>query len=454
MIKELLKQNLSKKAFQEKVKNLHSHDIAAALILLDTKSREKLYEYLKTEQFAEVVTYLDPIVAADILEEFDLKKQKEIIDEMTIDDAVDVLQAFEDEKLRANVIETLEKKEDIVEFIKYGKESVGAYMSNEFVVIYPKMDVKEAVTSLIEQAPEAETINTLFVVNDKQEFLGAVNLKKLVKARSPKLIEEIMDPVPTVKDDSFINKAVVSMKNYEVFELPVINKYNELIGILTLDDALDIAVSEAEEGFQQFAALPSRDISRGTLKTALYRLPWLITLMVLSIPLISFTDTMTAALAGISILVFFQPLMLDTPGNVSTQTLAIALKSISSEGKMKSKDILKEFTSGLFTGLILGIIAFIISFVFVLIIKVSPELQQDFSNIQTALIFASILGGSLTLVVAISPILAISIPHLLKLLRVDPAVASGPFITTIIDLSSALFYFGLATVILRWVGMI
>ena len=236
--------------------------------------------------------------------------------------------------------------------------------------------------------------------------------------------------------------------------MPVIDEENQLIGILTLDDALDVAALEAEEGFHQFAALPSKDETRGPLKTALYRFPWLAVLMILSIPLISFTDLMTSAIAGIAILVFFQPLMLDSPGNVSTQTLAIALKAISNEGKMKGKDILKEISSGLITGLILGVIAFLISFLFVLVTNISPNIQLDYHKVEVALIFASILGGSLAIVVAISPLLAIGIPHLLKLLKIDPAVASGPFITTIIDLFSALVYFGIATLILRGVGII
>ena len=402
MIKKLLDLNLSKEKFQERIDELHSHDIATSLMTLEIAEREQLYHFLTNEQIAEIVAYLEPETAADILEEFNLEKQREILDEMTVEDAVDILQAYQDKKLRTQVIESLSEKEDIKEFIKYGKDAVGAYMNNEFVVISPKMDVKEAVTSLIAQAPDAETINTLFVVDENKEYLGAVNLKKLVKARSPKLIEEIMTQVPTVGDKSFIAEAVYDMKNYEVFELPVIDEENQLIGILTLDDALDVAALEAEEGFHQFAALPSKDETRGPLKTALYRFPWLAVLMILSIPLISFTDLMTSAIAGIAILVFFQPLMLDSPGNVSTQTLAIALKAISNEGKMKGKDILKEISSGLITGLILGVIAFLISFLFVLVTNISPNIQLDYHKVEVALIFASILGGSLAIVVAIS----------------------------------------------------
>lgn len=451
MIKTLLQQNLTKEAFQKAIEEYHLHDIALSLNSLSETEKKQLFSFLDNEATAEIISYLEPEDAAFILEHFALAKQVAVIDEMTVDDAVDILQAYEDETSREEVIEKLEDAEHIKAFIKYDEDTVGAYMNNEFVVIRPDMDVKEATSSLIRQAPEAETINTLFVVDETSHLLGIVNLRTLVKTKSPKQINEIMIDIPIVRDTTLISEAIFDMKNYEVFELPVVNNDNVLIGMLTLDDALDIALEGAEEDFQQFAALPTRDTTRSICKTALYRLPWLAVLMILSIPIITFTDLMTGAVAGIAILVFFQPLMLDSPGNVSTQTLAIALKAIANEGKMNIRDVIKETLSGLFTGIILGLTTFVISFLF---IYLGNHTVPNYSKEIAALIYATIIGGSLLVVVIIAPLLALGIPHLLKLIKIDPAVASGPFITTIIDLFSALVYFGLATVILRAVGMI
>ncbi len=451
MIKELLKQNLSKQAFNEAISEYHLHDIAKSLSDLNEDEQKQLFTYLDDETSAEIISYLELDDAAEVLTTFTLRKQVAIIDEMTLDDAVDILQTYEDDTLRDQVIEKLEDVDDIKTFIKYDEDTVGAYMNNEFVIIHPDMDVKQATSSLIKQAPEAETINTLFVVNENEELLGVVHLKTLVKTKSPKRVDEIMVEIPVVHDTTLVSEAIFDMKNYEVFELPVVSKDNVLIGMLTLDDALDIALEGAEEDFQQFAALPTRDATRSILKTALYRLPWLAILMALSIPIILFTDIMTGAVAGVAILVFFQPLMLDSPGNVSTQTLAIALKAIANEGKMNAKEVMKEIFSGLFTALTLGAITFIVSFLF---IYLGNNSSPEFSQATYALIFSTIIGGSLTVVVSVSPLLALAIPHLLKALKIDPAVASGPFITTIIDLFSALVYFGLATLILRGVGLI
>jgi magnesium transporter len=453
--KKLLEEKLNKKEFQKRIDEMHAYDIAEDLLELTLEERDILYHYLTNEQIAEIITYLDPEDAAEILEEFDKERQTEIFDEMTVDDVVDILQEYEDEELRDEIIETLEEVEDVKEFIKYDDHLVGAYMSNEYVYIYPNMDVKEATTSMIKQAGEAESINLLFVIDEADNYLGAVNFKTLVKARSPKLIEEIMITIPTVEDELPITEAVYDMKNYELYELPVVNSENKLIGILTLDDAIDAAAEEAEEDFAKLAALPTSDTQQPWIKTAIQRLPWLIVLMVLFIPLMSFSELMIAGLGGIAILAFFQPLMLSSPGNVSTQTLAVALKAIANEGGMKKKDVFKEFISSLITACFLGAITFIISFLFVYILGLGlPEGASELGRLETAVIFAVIIGGSLTIIVSAVSLLAMGIPHLLKKLKIDPAIASGPFITTLIDLFATFVYFGLATLILKGVGLI
>lgn len=455
MIKKLLSEKLNLKDFQERIDELHAYDIAKELLELTPLEREELYQFLSVEQLAEIVAYLEPEDAAGLLEEFDINKQAEIFDEMNVDDTVDILQAYEDEKLRDEIIQSLEDREDIQIIIEYDDNQVGAYMSNEYVYIYPNMDVKEASSSLIKQAAEAESINLLFVIDENKKYLGAVDLRTLVKARSPKLIEEIMIDVPAVLVDSPVTEVVYDMKNYELYQLPVIDENHQLVGFLTLDDIIDVATHEAEEDFEKLAALPATDKTHNWLKTALRRLPWLLILLIISLPLMSFSDLMIGSISGVTILAFFQPLMLGSPGNVATQTLAVALKSIADEGRMKRSEIQKEFISNLITSALLGLITFIISFIFVYSTQLGlPDKASQFTNLETGLIFAVIIAGSLTIVISIVSLLAIIIPHLFKSIKIDPAVASGPLITTIIDFFAALVYFGLAALILKGVGMI
>lgn len=454
MIRKLLNEHKDNKKLYKIINELHPYDIAEELLLLEKEERERLYHILSNEKIAEIVSYLEPSDAILILEEIDLDKQSDILDEMPTDDAVDILKAYEDEEERDQLIETLEDVEEIKELILYEEDEAGAYMTNDFVLIHPDMDVKEATKSLIKQAPEAETINTLFVVDENNKFLGALPLKTLVKARSPKLVKEVMIKVPTVLDNSSIGEAIFDMKNYEFYELPVLDENSEMLGILTLDDILDAASEEAEEDYEKLAALPDTDKESGVIKTALHRLPWLIILVCLSLPIIFVTDAVSSSISHIAILVFFQPLMLDSPGNVATQTLAISLKTINNEGRMKFKDAMAEIGSGAMTGLILGTIAFLLSFAIMMIFPTEIVGASTKPYASVAAIISAVLALSLFIVVLLAPILAIAIPHLIKKIKLDPAVASGPFITTVIDVVGAAIYFGLATALLSSIGVI
>ena len=229
--------------------------------------------------------------------------------------------------------------------------------------------------------------------------------------------------------------------------------------MVTSDDAIDIVQEEGIEDFEKLAALPKTTKER-TIKASLHRLPWLITLVLLSIPIALLTTGFSKELAGIAILVVFQPIMLGTPGNIATQTLAVTLSELSEKGKINFKHFLKEFLSGLFTAIILTITAFIFAFAFMMIKKINAgdnQLLQGFvktnsSSVIQALIFALILSISLFIVIVVAPIIAVLIPAFLKLIKQDPAVASGPFITTIIDVSSVAIYFSLTLVMLRAFG--
>ena len=169
----------------------------------------------------------------------------------------------------------------------------------------------------------------------------------------------------------------------------------------------------------------------------------------------SFSNLMVGSLAGITIIAFFQPLMLSSPGNAATQTLAVSLKAIATQGKMKRSEVRREFVSNLLTSIFLGVITVIISFAFVYFTRIGlPASAASRSNLEVALLFAGIISLSLSIVIALVSVLAIVIPHFFKLIKVDPAIASGPLITTVIDLASSLVYFGLATLVLKGVGLI
>lgn len=452
-LKELLKLELQNNELKEKLTSLHPHDIARDIKDLESDEKTRLFSLLDNETFGEVVSYLDTENAAEILKELDTNKQVDILDEVSTDDTVDVLQEYEKDE-RDKLVEKLEDKEDIQDYLKYSEECVGAYITSEYVAVPKGIDVKKAVKLLVKEAPEAETINIIFVVDENGKYEGTITLKSLVKARSPKNVEELIDKYPTLLDLDDVERAALDMKNYNLFAMPVINKENELVGILTVDDVMDITQEEAREDFAMLAAVPATPTKENFVVGGLKRLPWLFILLFLAVPIALLTGSVGVGVMAIGVIALFQPLTLDTPGNIATQTLVVSLKEIKEKNKVSLKEAVKEIISGVLIGIILGIVVFFVSWT-MMVIKM-PALPDSFSKIpqlEQQTLFSGILGISIFCASSISPIVAIIIPSFCKLIKLDPAVASGPFITTVIDILSTLIYVGVALGLISIAGV-
>ena len=445
MLKELLKNN----NIEEILDEIHGFDFASEFETLTQSEKESLFLQASNKSIANLLSYLSIKKAAFWIRKFETDKAVLILDEISSDDKIDILNAL-DSKTRRGLIAKLSDKEIIKELMLYDEDKTGAYTN---------LDVKQATKILIKQAPDVESISTIFIVDSNNQYQGILSFKTLLKTKSPMKVLNIMEYLKPANISDDIEITIQSIKNYKVYEMPVVNDNNELLGMVTSDDAIDIVQEEGIEDFEKLAALPKTTKER-TIKASLHRLPWLITLVLLSIPIALLTTGFSKELAGIAILVVFQPIMLGTPGNIATQTLAVTLSELSEKGKINFKHFLKEFLSGLFTAIILTITAFIFAFAFMMIKKINAgdnQLLQGFvktnsSSVIQALIFALILSISLFIVIVVAPIIAVLIPAFLKLIKQDPAVASGPFITTIIDVSSVAIYFSLTLVMLRAFG--
>lgn len=431
--------NMNKKELKAYLEDMHAHDLASAFLALDAIQKERVYQVLTDQRLAEMVSYLDVEDAADILAEFNLEKQKSLIEMMEPDDAADIILELEDAE-QENLIAVLEENSDVLQLMQYDEDETGAAMTTAIITVIPEMDVKEATKKVIKEAPEVESIQTIFVVGAENRYQGIVKLKRLLKAKTPQTIDTLIEDCPTVYDTDLITQSVQSIKNHGIYEMPVINEAHQLLGMLTLDDALDIYHEEAQEDFEKLAALPET-LELPAVKTAFHRLPWLITLLVMFIPISLVTSFFEAqgVLASFAILMFFQPLILGSAGNVATQTLAVTLKTMATDEQNIARNALVEIITGLINGIIIGIIAFGVSYVFAM-------LNQSYTG--NPLILGLVVGLSLWLTVFFSPIAAVLIPVLLRLFKQDPAAASGPFITTFIDVTALFIYFGLATVLL------
>ena len=437
MLKELL-HNQTDKELKAFIEELHAHDLSEMFLELDDDERTHVQALLTNEQLAELVSYLEVEDAADLLTEFDLDKQISIVEMMEPDDAVDIIQELEDNE-QEELLAALGDDSDVISLINYDEDETGSAMTNQVIVLNPDMDVKDATKKVIQEAPDVETISTLFVTDEHNHFLGVVPLKRLLKAKTPMTIKEIIQESPYVIDTDPIEKSIQAINNYIIYEMPVLNEKLQLLGMITLDDALDIYQEEAEEDFEKLAALPDTEVDHGFLKSALKRVPWLIILVVFTIPISLVTSLYEHILATIALLIVFQPLILDSAGNVATQTLAVTLKMLSTREKGLFKNSIREIMAGIMNGLAIGLVAVIMTFIFA---RVNPSLASNPTTI------ALVIGLSLWLTVIISPIVAIIIPVILDRLKIDPAIASGPFITTVVDVAALFIYFGLATLLL------
>lgn len=435
MFNELIKDKKFKEAYKE-FRKLHPHDQALLLEEIEIIDQIRLLSQMKDNDLSELLTYLDAEDSAQLMLELDLSRQKNLFDQMDIDDAVDIIEEFDEEDQSA-IVSILEERAQVEKLLTYNDDEAGSLMTSNFLKINEKMDVTEAMKVLIDRAPDVESISTLFVVNDDNKFVGTVNLNKLIKTKSPNKIESLTVKDPFANEFDEIDMTVHQMREYALHEMAVCNDDNEILGIITLDDAIEAYKEEAAEDFVRLAAVG--DVAeRNIFKSALHRLPWLLILLLASIPIALSTELFEEIILSVTILALFQPLILDASGDVATQTLAVTLRKLSQTDKADLKEGVIEVITGAINGLILGVASMIITIIIAYFLKTG---DQPF-------MIGLVVGLSLWITVIIGPVLGFLIPVVLNKLKIDPAVASGPFITTIVDILSLIVFFGLATLML------
>lgn len=433
MVKKLLEQNEVEKAY-ELFENMHPYDKALAFKELTYFERELLYTKISDDEIAETLAYLDPSESAEILTDFDLYKQKYFIEHMEVDDAVDLVDELstKDQDL---LLEVLDNEDNIRNLMTYDENESGSLMTSSYIGVDVDFTVKEARDKLIELSPEAESLNNLFVTKDLK-YIGTITLNQIIKANPNNTLESLIETTPFIYDTQDIDKAVHIMREYGLYELAVCNSDEELEGIITLDDAIEAYSEESTEDFIRFVGVPNIDEASIT-KSALHRLPWLVILLVAFI-LIAYASSMfEEVILSFAILALFQPLILDAAGDVATQTLAVTLRKLNQTDGASIKDGFKEVITGVMIGFVLAITA---SFITYFIAK-GLNMTSPFKATLT-------IGLSLWITVIFGPILGFTIPVILNKFKVDPAVASGPFITTLVDLISLVVYFTLASIFL------
>lgn len=424
----------------EELTNYHDNDISNALDELDEGERRVLYHILDDERISEIFAYLeDP---GKYLGELELERAADIIENMDADDAVDVLEEV-DEETRKQLIELIDEEsiEDIKLICSYEEDEIGSKMTTNFIEIGRSLTIKQAMRSLIAQAEENDNITTLFVEDDDGTFYGAIDLKDLIVARNYMDLESLIThSFPYVRAHETIADCIERLKDYAEDSIPVLNEKNELIGVITSQDIVEVVDDEMGDDYAKLAGMSEEAEFEESLGESIKkRLPWLIVLLGLSMCVSTVTSLFEGVIAQLAIIVSFQSVILGMSGNVGTQSLAVTIRLLMDENlgtRQKVGMIFKELRIGFSNGLILGILSFVFIGAYLCLLKGKTP--------QYAFAISLCAGIALLMAMTISSIVGTSVPMFFKRIHVDPAVASGPLITTVNDLIGVVTYYGVA----------
>ena len=426
----------------------HESDIADALEELTKEERLMLYHILGDEIVSEIFAYLEDV--EDYIEEISSQKAADIIELMDADDAIDILDEL-DEEDRDEIVSLMEPEvvEDIELIEKYLEEEIGSKMTNNYILISKTYRVKEAMKKVIKEAAENDNVSIIYVEDEFGKYFGALDLRDLIIAReNDKLIDIIKQSYPSFYATELVDDIIVSLKDYGLDSYPILNENNEVIGVLTASDVLEAVDEEMKEDYAKLAGLTEEEeLDESVFTSVKKRLPWLIVLLFMGFMVSGLISSFEDVVKTLPMIVFFQSLILGMAGNTGTQSLAVTIRLISDEEvsrKEIAKTIFKEVRIGLMNGSILGCLAF--GFVFVFLFVTKQGVTSDVFSYSESIKAAGIVGFSLLVAMTICSVIGSIIPIIFKKIKIDPAVASGPFITTINDVLAVLIYYGLASI--------
>lgn len=441
---EILRSSLAADELQDQISDYHESDIADAFEQLTEEERRRLYPLLGPEWIAEIFTYIeDP---DEYLKELDLGQAAQVLSYMDSDDAVDVLDELDDttqEKLVGMMDE--ESSHDIKMLQSYEDDEVGSLMTTNFIVIHENLTIRQAMRELIRQAGENDNISTVYVIDKNDQFYGAIDLKDLIIAREKDALEDIISTsYPYVTDHEKIDDCIEQIKDYAEDSIPVLTGDKQLIGVITAQDLVEVVDDAMGEDYAKLAGLTAEeDLEETTTESMKKRLPWLVILLFLGLAVSTVVGVFETVVAVLPIVMCFQSLILDMAGNVGTQSLAVTIRVLMDENLTAGEKVglvFKEMKVGFFNGLFLGIMAFIFIGLYIWLLKGNPVVH--------AFVISGCVGFSLMAAMVISSLVGTLIPMFFHKIKIDPAVASGPLITTVNDLVAVVIYYGLVWILL------
>ena len=416
-------------------------DIAELLLELDMSHLAKVFRLLPKELASEVFVELEGDLQRSLISVFSDSELSAVLEEMYLDDTMDLI-----EEMPASVVKKIirsssgENRHQINRLLKYDRDSAGALMTTEYVRLKPSMTVREALRHIREVAIDKETIYTCYVTDSYRHLIGIVTAKALLISDKDQPISEIMEENVIYAHTTDGKEEVARMiDKYGFIALPVVDSEIRLVGIVTVDDALDVIREETEEDFAKMAGITPGE--KSYMRTSVFehlwsRIPWLLLLMISSTISGAILSGFEAALPAV--LILFVPMLMGTGGNSGGQSSVTVIRSLSL-GEIEFKDILrvvwKELRVGFFAGIILGVVSFA-----KIIFLDGWMLGNTDIDIEVALVISLALSAT----IIISKLIGAILPMVAKKMHLDPAVMASPFITTAVDAVSLLLYFAVA----------
>jgi len=421
-------------------RDLHPADLADVLMHMDKDAASILFHWLPDEDAGDVLAELDDEYRADLLEDTPHERITSMLDELDTDDAVDVL-ADLPQHLADQVIPGLEYAADVQELLGYDEETAGGRMATELVFVHETATVDEATEEVRRNAENVEFVYAIFVVDDHEKLVGIVSLKRLLLSPAHIRVRDIMDPdVISVNTNVDQEDVARLMERYDLVSLPVVDHDGKLVGRITIDDIVDVIREEAEEDMQRMSGLGvGEESTDSVLRIVRGRLPWLLTGMLGSAFAATVILYFEAALVEATVLASFIPIVMATAGNAGIQSSSVAVQGLAS-GTVWASDFSSRILKEMGVALVNGFAASVLLALAVL--ALSAVTPIDSANIPRLAMTAAL---ALLIVVTIATTIGASVPLLLDRFDIDPALATGPFITASNDILGILIFFLLAT---------
>ncbi|ERN52611.1 magnesium transporter [Alkalihalophilus marmarensis DSM 21297] len=424
-------------ALQQLLEELHPYDVAQLYRGLPEKHHHKFLTFLTSDQIADLIQELEYEMQIEILHKLGIERSSKVMNLMDNDDLADLLNELSADKIQ-EFLEVMRKEDSqkIRSLMSYPADTAGGLMNNQFVWIHVNQTVRQAVNKLKEYASFSENIYYLYVINEEKKLVGVVSYRDLLIADEDERIEDIMfSRVVSVSVDADQEEVAQTIERYDFIAVPVVDAQNTLLGIITVDDAIDIVIREANEDIEKLSA-SGKDIDFNTKATtaSFRRLPWLILLLFIGLLSGSIISGFEETLDQVVALIFFMPMIAGMTGNTGTQSLAVVVRGIVTsdvDRKTVFKLIFRELRVGIIIGLTCGALILLVATLWI-----------------GSLTLGIVVGSSLLITLIVGTLAGTVIPLMLYRFGVDPAVASGPLITTINDIFSLMIYFGIATAFL------